>query len=92
MPLRAPALAVPGHDALQPAPFGPPLFAWRYERTSSLWIYASVAEVIAAVEAVLSLRAHRPPPVPNRSRRRRSRPVDPHQLDLLSPLRIASIS
>jgi hypothetical protein len=27
---------------------GPPLFAWRYERTSSLWIYASIAEAIAA--------------------------------------------
>jgi hypothetical protein len=71
---------------------GPPLVAWRYERTSSLWIYASVAEAIAAVEAVLALWAHRRPPVPNRSRRRQSRPVDPHQLDLLSPLRIASIS
>jgi hypothetical protein len=69
----------------------PPRFAWRYERTTSLWIYASVAEAIAAVEAVLVRQARqvrRCPAVPNLHKRRRFCRADPRQLDLFSPLPI----
>ena len=64
---------------------GPARFAWRYERTTSLWIYASVLEAITAVEAVLTLqmrRAHRRPTAPISGKRHRSRPPDPRQPDL----------
>src|SRR5690242_18590209 len=61
---------------------GPPRFAWRYERTTSLWIYASVTDAIAAVETVLvrqARQARRHPAAPTIRKRPRTRSVDPRQ-------------
>jgi hypothetical protein len=65
---------------------GPRRFAWRCERITSLWIYASAGEAIAAVEAVLARQARRErrrPAAPN-IRKRRTRRIDPRQLDLFA--------
>ena len=65
---------------------GPRRFAWRCECMSSLWIYASVGEAIAAVEAVLArqVRRDRRCPAAPGIRKQRTRRADPRQLDLFA--------
>ena len=65
---------------------GPRRFAWHCERMTSLWIYASVGEAIAAVEAVLArqVRRDRRCPAAPGIRKRRPRRADPRQPDLFA--------